>query len=164
MWQNLRFVLNGVVGLSGAQHCPRPILKLLRSPPQSPHQNKRHSYHTRNAKGFLSLCVRNQGQRSNIRTKDALTLLPLSKIQGGRDRDQYIFIHFSHGVAKKTQGCGTSVVVQWIRLHAPNAGALGSIPGQGTRSHVQQLRVYMPQLKILQLRPSTAKNRKNTTV
>ena len=29
---------------------------------------------------------------------------------------------------------GTSLVVQWVRLHAPNAGGLGSIPGQGTRS------------------------------
>ena len=30
----------------------------------------------------------------------------------------------------------TSLVVQWVRLRAPNAGALGSIPGQGTRSHM----------------------------
>ena len=27
----------------------------------------------------------------------------------------------------------TSLVVQWLRLHAPNAGGLGSIPGQGTK-------------------------------
>ena len=25
---------------------------------------------------------------------------------------------------------------QWLRLHIPNAGGLGSIPGQGTRSHM----------------------------
>ena len=25
---------------------------------------------------------------------------------------------------------------QWLRLHAPYAGGLGSIPGQGTRSHM----------------------------
>ena len=31
------------------------------------------------------------------------------------------------------------LVVQWLRLHVPNAGGLGSIPGQGTRSHVPQL-------------------------
>ena len=36
----------------------------------------------------------------------------------------------------------TSLVVQWLRLRAPNAGSPGSIPGQGTRSR-------MPQLKIL---------------
>ena len=36
---------------------------------------------------------------------------------------------------------GTSLAVQWLRLHAPNAGGLGSIPGQGTRS-------LMPKLKI----------------
>ena len=31
-------------------------------------------------------------------------------------------------------GLGTSLVVQWVRLHAPNAGGPGSIPGRGTRS------------------------------
>ena len=36
--------------------------------------------------------------------------------------------------------CGTSLVVQWLRLHASNAESLGSIPGQGTRSHMLQLR------------------------
>ena len=34
----------------------------------------------------------------------------------------------------------TSPMVQWLRLHAPNARGLGSIPGQGTRSHMPQLR------------------------
>ena len=43
---------------------------------------------------------------------------------------------------------GTSLVAQWLRLWAPNVGALGSIPGQGTRSHLPQLRVRMLQLKI----------------
>ena len=64
-----------------------------------------------------------------------------------------------HGVAKSwtrlsdfyrsplTQG--TSLVVQWLRLHAPNTGDPGSIPGQGTRPHMLQLRVCKPQLKIL---------------
>ena len=40
---------------------------------------------------------------------------------------------------------GTSLVVQWLRLHSPNAEGKGSIPGQGTRSHM------------LHLRPRTAK-------
>ena len=31
-------------------------------------------------------------------------------------------------------------MVQWLRFHTPNAGILGSIPGQGTRSHMPQLR------------------------
>ena len=42
--------------------------------------------------------------------------------------------------AIKTWGWGTSLVVQWLRLHPPDAGNLGSIPGQGTRSHMPQLR------------------------
>ena len=36
----------------------------------------------------------------------------------------------------KKQATGTSLVVQWIRLCAPNAGGQGSIPGQGTRSQM----------------------------
>ena len=49
-------------------------------------------------------------------------------------------------------------MVQWLRLHAPNAGAPGSIPAQGTRSHMHAAtksshaatkRSCMPQLKIL---------------
>ena len=33
-----------------------------------------------------------------------------------------------------------SLVVQWLRLCAPNARDLNSIPGQGSRFHVLQLR------------------------
>ena len=33
-----------------------------------------------------------------------------------------------------------SLVVWWLRLRAPNIGGLGSIPGQGTRFCVPQLR------------------------
>ena len=40
----------------------------------------------------------------------------------------------SHQQAKE----GTSLAVQWLRLLTPNAGDLGSIPGQGTRSHSLQ--------------------------
>ena len=46
------------------------------------------------------------------------------------------------GMAQGIKITGTSLAVQWLRLHAPNAGDPGSIPGQGTRSP-------MPQLKIL---------------
>ena len=41
----------------------------------------------------------------------------------------------------------TSLVVQWLRLHAPSAGGPGLIPGQGTRSHMQQLRPDMAKNK-----------------
>ena len=49
----------------------------------------------------------------------------------------------------------TSLVVLWLRPCTPNAGGPGSIPGQGTRSHMPQPRVRMPQVKIL---PATTKN------
>ena len=56
---------------------------------------------------------------------------------------------------KTTGSNGTSLVVQWLKRHAPNAGHLGSIPGQGTRLHTPQLRVHMLQLKILHITMKT---------
>ncbi|TEA13593.1 hypothetical protein DBR06_SOUSAS30310056, partial [Sousa chinensis] len=41
-----------------------------------------------------------------------------------------------------------SLEVQWLRLHTPNAEGLGSTPGQGTRSHMLQLRHHMPHVNI----------------
>ena len=41
---------------------------------------------------------------------------------------------------------GTSLVIQWLRLHAPNAGGRGSIPGQGTTSHMLQLRLAQKEI------------------
>ena len=35
------------------------------------------------------------------------------------------------------------LVVQWLRLWSPKVGDLGLILGQGTRSHMLQLRVHM---------------------
>ena len=32
-------------------------------------------------------------------------------------------------------------MVQWLRLHSPNAGGQDSIPGQGIRSHTPQLKI-----------------------
>ena len=38
----------------------------------------------------------------------------------------------------KTAAWGNFLVVQWLRLHTPNAGGLGLISGQGTRSYMLQ--------------------------
>ena len=38
----------------------------------------------------------------------------------------------------KTAAWGNFLVVQWLRLHTPNAGGLGLISGQGTRSYTLQ--------------------------
>ena len=61
-------------------------------------------------------------------------------------------------------------MVQWLRHHAPNVGGLGSIPGQETRFHKLQLRVWKPQLKktktkkphMLQLRLIAAQKQNQT--
>ena len=43
---------------------------------------------------------------------------------------------------------GTLLVLQWLRLQAPNTGGPGSIPGQGTRSHMPQLKILHAAMKI----------------
>ena len=48
-------------------------------------------------------------------------------------------------------------MVQWLGLGALGTGGAGSIPGQGSGSHMLQLGVDMPQLKILH-----AANKKKT--
>ena len=42
---------------------------------------------------------------------------------------------------KEEGTAGTSVVVQWLGLHASKARALSWIPGEGSRSHMAQLRL-----------------------
>ena len=57
---------------------------------------------------------------------------------------------------KRRLGRRTSQLVQWLRLRGSKAGGLGSIPGQGTRSHrpkltvctSQQKRSWVPQLRL----------------
>ena len=41
---------------------------------------------------------------------------------------------------------GASLVVQQLRLHIPNVEGPGSIPGQGTRFHMLQLKTYYSQI------------------
>ena len=60
-----------------------------------------------------------------------LLLCPLSQgcingiISSSQHRPFYNFIQHTF--------TGTSLAVQWLRLHAPNAVGMGSIPGQGTK-------------------------------
>lgn len=42
---------------------------------------------------------------------------------------------------------GTTLVTQWLRLCTPNTGSLGSITGQGARSHMLQLKTQHVRLK-----------------
>ena len=65
----------------------------------------------------------------------------------------------------KLQKPGTSLVVQWLRFCAPNAGGPGSIPGQGTKSptqpnlefssHKERSRTPQQRLNILQAATET---------
>ena len=53
---------------------------------------------------------------------------------------KYKFNPWTLNVLIYKMGIGTSLVVQQLRLHALNAGDMSSIPGQGTRAHMPQLR------------------------
>ena len=50
------------------------------------------------------------------------------------------YIHLALDSGDLVLPAGSSLVVQWLRIRAPNAGIPGLIPGQGTRSHMLQLR------------------------
>ena len=52
----------------------------------------------------------------------------------------YVSPEMNRAKTKSKQVGWTSLVVRWLRLGAPNVGGLGSIPGQGTRYHMPQLR------------------------
>lgn len=53
----------------------------------------------------------------------------------------------SEDTGVKDKPGGIFLVVPWLRFHNPNAGDPGLISGQGTGSHVPQLRFHVPQLK-----------------
>ena len=44
----------------------------------------------------------------------------------------------------KIKNLGTSLVVQWLRLCAPDARGLGLISAQGTRSHICNICMFQP--------------------
>ena len=50
---------------------------------------------------------------------------------------------------------GTSLVVWWLRLHTSNAGDLGSILGQGTRSCKPKLKILHAVMKVPFATPET---------
>ena len=51
------------------------------------------------------------------------------------DKEKVVYTHNGMLYRLKKEGNpGTSLVVQWVRLHVPCAGGPGSIPGGGTRS------------------------------
>ena len=62
-------------------------------------------------------------------------------------KDHFAYI-VGYPTALSEMYSGPSVVLQWRQLHAPSSGRLGSIPGQGTRSHVLQPKVLHAAVKI----------------
>ena len=59
----------------------------------------------------------------------------------------------------KTKELGTCLVVQQLRHCAPNAGGPGSIPSQGTGSHMPQLKIPSATAKTTEMQYSQILNR-----
>ena len=55
---------------------------------------------------------------------------------GGVGGDSIPLRTLGDSVGEASKFPGTSLVTQWLRLCIPNAGGPGSIPGQGTSSHM----------------------------
>ena len=75
--------------------------------------------------------------------------LPGSPVHGifqarGLEWGAIAFSEFIKMAYLRVERLGPSLVVQRLRLSAPNAVGLGLIPGQGIRSHTMQRRVCMP--------------------
>ena len=51
-------------------------------------------------------------------------------------------------ILSKTHNFRTSLMVQWLRYHAPNVGGPGLIPGQGTGSPMPQVKIPHAVMKI----------------
>ena len=66
------------------------------------------------------------------------------------------------GSAMQNPNEGTSLVVRWIRLCTPNAGAMGLIPDQETRSCMPQFKIPLKLPQVATKDTGTAKKKKNT--
>ena len=84
---------------------------------------------------------------------------PLWKSWGGQKKKKELRLeHLAVSKKKKKKRCTqkkrmpeTSLVVHWLRLSAPNVGRPGSVPGQGTRAHMPQLKILCAATKMAQL-------------
>ena len=89
---------------------------------------------------------RSRAQKGRGASSSAYEASLILRPRAGKDRTKenhrpvsVMNIHTTHKTTLRKQG--TSLVVQWLRLCAPNAGSPGLIPGQGTRSHMPQIRL-----------------------
>ena len=66
------------------------------------------------------------------------------------------------GVSESWDGRGTFLVVQWLRLRAPNAGRQGSSPDEGTGCYMLKLKIPKPEQRSKILRASIKTQHRQT--
>ena len=104
----------------------------------------------------LTLCLAEQRDRKNPSVSWRCPA-PKSSEPYQDFQISHMFCVKTFGLKKKKKSwCGTSLVVQWLRLHAPKAGGPGSIHGQETRSHILQLRPVQPNKYLKQNKNKTS--------
>ena len=82
----------------------------------------------------MKIHLESKGKNTAYRVKQWILLLMVSLL---------INCHSKYS----TVTCGTSLMVQ-VRLHTPGAGSSGSIPVQGTRSHMLQLKILYAKQRV----------------
>ena len=91
---------------------------------------------------IVSYMVRGQIISHNAKQTKRAPLGPAGSTITARTMD-FIVALFGGSAEYYKQASGTFLVGQWRRLHAPNAGSLGLIPGQETKAHIPQLHTAM---------------------
>ena len=88
--------------------------------------------------------------------------------QGPRSASQSSGQRMGLDLRRETLRVGTSLVVQWLRLHTPKAGAWDLIPGHGTGSHRPQLNSHAatknPNVSMQTEDPSAAKKTQHSQI
>lgn len=72
----------------------------------------------------------------------------LTQLRSCAHKTQLLYTNVCLVLAAKIQGMGTSLVVWQLGLCNPNAGGVGSIPAQGDRSHISELKILHATAKI----------------
>ena len=72
----------------------------------------------------------------NCKPRDTKDCSNHQKIRRQTEKDKDKKWHKQHLSINLLKNMGTSLMVQWVRLHTPNAGGPGLIPGQRTRSRM----------------------------
>ena len=90
---------------------------------------------------YQSVCIKDEKEKNTPGSQPGIHRWPeCSPVEHNSTEQQFQTRLLWYALLDQGKHKGTALMVQWPRLHASNAGSLGSIPGQKTRSCMPQLR------------------------